>query len=132
VASPNCSASLALSLEPAEPPPPALALAARFSRSARHELRGSSGATVAGDDDETFSTVRSGLAETVESDVTREVPPSGDGATDTPELADDSLLSDGVLAHPAKAKTTAAGTIRRIDRRFMSATEQEPPDDGKL
>jgi hypothetical protein len=136
VASLNCSVNLAESEDP-----PTLALpvallpeldvvvAARFSRSARHELFGSS----AVDDDAAaaLSPPRSLLDAVADDEGEAENPVSVLEDTVEEPAAAPSELSDETLAQPANANNTVTGVRRRSTRRFINPTEQEPPEDGK-
>ncbi|MSU50381.1 MAG: hypothetical protein EXS37_15065 [Opitutus sp.] len=105
------------------------ALAARFSRSTRQELRGVSGAAV---EAAVFSGELSALRV---SEVDRAAPDSDDddeeAVAPVETGADGSLFSAGAPAQPANANTTATGTTKEKARRVMVATEQELRANGK-
>lgn len=128
VASVNCSVNLAVSADPATlavPVAPLLEMEAaddaRFSRSARQELFGSSDVdnAVAA----TFSPPRSRLEAVVDGDDEAEDPVSVLDDTVEDPAADASEFSVDTLAQPAKPSDTVAGARKRSTRRFMGATE---------
>jgi len=97
------------------------AVDARFSRSDRQELLGSSDV----DDSAAapFSPPRSRLDAAVDSDDEADDPVSVLDDTVEEPAADASEFSVGTLAQPANASNTMAGVRKRSTRRFIRATE---------
>ncbi len=125
----SCSVNLATSADDAlaAPPAPALAFAARASRSARHVLLGASG-SAAGFVANSFA--RSLLVGAA----------AARGASASAEAADDVVVADVVnsllsvlagVTQPVEASSSTAEKIARGVREVMRATEQQHPPLGK-